>query len=100
MSIFDEILAMIPGRKPKDTATPEERIEELKKQAEEAEKLASQTKEALELKKRIAAANTDRQRYLLQSGGSAKKSYLMTQKIVVGVMVIVFIVIIFKSCGL
>ena len=98
MSFIDDILRGFGmGPKP-DVRTPEERLEELRQQADDAEKLSAQTKEAFELKKRIAQANFERQKVLSQANAGKKQGLSRTQTIVGGIIVLVVIILFVKSC--
>lgn len=85
------------GLGPKDVQTPEQRVAQLKQKAEEAEKLAEQTKEAVGYRKRIATAEFERRKALNESGGT-KKGLTGTQLLVFGVLALVFVVLLFKAC--
>ena len=98
MSAIRDFLVSLGIIKPKDYRTREEIIDDLKKDAEAAELLAAQTKEAFELKKRIVLTENERQKVLTLSGGTVKKGPQGLQTIVIVVFVVVVFAVLIKSC--
>ncbi len=101
MGMLDDMLRLV-GLGPKvepDTRTVDEKLQDLKQQAEDAEKLANQTKEAWDYKKRIAQAQNERQKILLQAGGGQKKGLSRGQLIGLCIGAIIFLIILVKACG-
>ncbi len=97
MGMFDDFMRMI-GLGPKDTRTREEMLDDLKKDAENAEALRDQTKQAYEYRKRISEANNERQKIVNQARGG-KRGMTTGQKLLFAGLALIFIIILIKSCG-
>jgi len=97
MGMLDDFMRMI-GLGPKDARTREEVLDDLKKQAEEAESLQKLTEEAWGYKQRINKAKLERQKILNQAGGG-KRGLSTGPKLLFAGLAIVFLILIIKSCG-
>lgn len=87
------------GLGPKETVTPEQRLNALKSEAEAAEKRADQTKQAVEYRKRILTAERERIEALRSVGATGKKSGLSRNQLLVGaVIAIILIIVVAKAC--
>ncbi len=99
MSMLDDIKRMLGFGPPPDTRTVEEKLKDLKEQAEAAEQLAAQTKEAWEYKQRIRKAQQERNQILVQAGGGKKQGLSRNQLIGLCIGAIILIAIMVKACG-
>ncbi len=97
MGLLDDLMRMV-GLGPKDARTREEVLDDLKKEAEQAEALQKLTEEAWGYKQRINKAKLERQKILNQAGGGPRRGLTTTQKWLFAGLALVFIILIIKAC--
>ena len=96
---LDDVLKSL-GLGAKDMRTNEQKLQDLKDEAEEAERLAGQAKQAGEYRKRIAAARVEHRKALTEGGAAVPKKSGMsrTQLIVFVVAIVIVFFLLVKSC--